>query len=479
MTRSSGPWSRTAAVGNRSTPAFVLAAAVAAAGGLWLVGESGIEYPQRYLPLLGLAAVGAVGLMLLKNALGWAWSRAPRRRQDEDPLPSHALVDARAFVAELCAGPRPDIPRLVEYLLHQAIGDGASDVHLVPYEGFVAVRFRVDGILKDVAELPAAVRPSVSSRLKVLSRLVTYVQDRPQDGRFEFRMGERPMDVRIAFMPTLHGERIVLRMVRAAESSLALGDLGLSPAQLELFTTLLARPQGLIVLTGPAGSGKTTTIYAALGAILEQSERSRSIYTLEDPIEHDLLRINQTQIEEARGFTFAQGLRSLVRQDPDVIMVGEIRDLETARIALQAGMTGHLIITTVHAGSAVGAFTRLIEMGCDPHSVASAVTAVLGQRLVRVLCPDCKQGEAPGCLPVGCARCERKGFRGRRAIFEVLEVDEAVSRLVVTRSAPDLIRREAARRGARTLHEAGLEMVQRGETSRAEVLRMAPPEPES
>ena len=158
MTRSSGPWSRTAAVGNRSTPAFVLAAAVAAAGGLWLVGESGIEYPQRYLPLLGLAAVGAVGLMLLKNALGWAWSRAPRRRQDEDPLPSHALVDARAFVAELCAGPQPDIPRLVEYLLHQAIGDSASDIHIVPYEGFVLVRFRVDGILTDVAKLRPQLR---------------------------------------------------------------------------------------------------------------------------------------------------------------------------------------------------------------------------------------------------------------------------------------------------------------------------------
>jgi general secretion pathway protein E len=489
MMRSQGSWARTASVSRRSTPAFLLATVVVAIAGFLIASESGIAHPQQYVPLLALAGVVTAGVFLLKNTLGWAWASIPTRARPAPPIPVHTLAEARGFVAELCRRADPDIPHLIDYLLARAIDARASDIHLVPYEGFVAVRFRVDGILQDVAELPEAVRHPVANRLKVLSRLVTFVHDRPQDGRFERRGGARSVDVRVACMPTLHGERIVLRLIRSPESSLALEALGLTPEQQATFTELLRRPQGLIVLTGPAGSGKTTTIYAALQTILEQSARSRSIYTLEDPIEHDLLLINQTQIEEARGFSFAQGLRSLLRQDPDVIMVGEIRDLETARIALQAGMTGHLIITTVHAGSAAGGFARLIEMGGDAHSVAAAVTAVVGQRLVRLLCPHCKRREPPASWlagdegttfygPAGCPQCGMKGFQGRRAIFEILEVDEGLSRLVVGRAGPDELRREAARRGLPTLHQLGLDMARRGETSLTEVLRVAPPEME-
>jgi general secretion pathway protein E len=279
-----------------------------------------------------------------------------------------------------------------------------------------------------------------------------------------------------------------MRLLHRSATGLGMGRLGLTVDQQAGLQRLLQRPEGMIVLTGPTGSGKTTTIYAALNEILRESSRARSIYTLEDPIEYDLLSINQTSIEET--FTYAQGLKSMLRQDPDVIMVGEIRDLETARIALQAGMTGHLILTTVHAKSAAGVFERLIEMGGDPHSVASAVTAVLGQRLLRLLCPACKRPKPPGSPeeaqlargtrggafhgPAGCDACQGKGYRGRAGLFELIEVDEALCRLIVERASPEDLLREAVRRGTKTLTALGAELAARGETSLEEVIRVAP-----
>ncbi len=248
----------------------------------------------------------------------------------------------------------------------------------------------------------------------------------------------------------------------------------------------------MVILNGPAGSGKTTTIYAALRAILEHSQHSTSIYTLEDPIEYDLMNINQTQIEEAQGFTFAHGLRTMLRQDPDVIMVGEIRDLDTARIAVQAGMTGHLIISTVHAKQAAGVFVRLAEIGVDPHSVASAVTAVVAQRLVRELCAKCKRPSpaTPGqeaklgrallgdtfYVPVGCTECNQKGYAGRKGVFEILVVDEAARALVAERASPDRIHHNAVSGGMTTLIDNGLRLARAGDTSLDEVLRILPPE---
>ncbi len=254
-----------------------------------------------------------------------------------------------------------------------------------------------------------------------------YVRDKPQDGRFAVQgSGDRKIDVRASFMPTLHGERVVLRVLERSEVEYGLGRLGFSAPQLDQMNAILSRPQGLLILTGPTGSGKTTTIYCALRAIVERTQGAASVYTLEDPIEYDLLNINQTQIEESQGVTFASGLRTMLRQDPDVIMVGEVRDLETGRIAIQAGMTGHIIITTVHADRASGVFMRLTEIGVDEHSVASAVTAVVAQRLLRVLCPHCRRPQLP--TPgeearlgqslagaqfygaVGCPQCNMKGY---------------------------------------------------------------------
>jgi len=381
---------------------------------------------------------------------------------------------------------------MMDYLLQQATLHQASDVHVVPYRDFVLVRFRIDGILADVAQLGPHLRETVTNRLKVMSQAVSFVHDRPQDGRIDLRVGERDIDLRVAFMPTLHGERIVMRVLDRAELGLGLASLGFSDKQLVLFSDILFRPQGMVILNGPAGSGKTTTIYAALRTILEHSSNASSIYTLEDPIEYDLMNINQTQIEETQGFTFAQGLRTMLRQDPDVIMVGEIRDLDTARIAVQAGMTGHLIITTVHAKQASGVFVRLTEIGLDAHSVASAVTAVIAQRLVRLLCPDCKRPTAatPGqetklgrslagqtfYAPAGCAACHQKGYARRKGVYEILPVDETMRDLIGQRGSPDRIHHNALERGMTTLIENGVRLAREGETSLEEVLRILPVE---
>jgi type II secretory ATPase GspE/PulE/Tfp pilus assembly ATPase PilB-like protein len=283
-----------------------------------------------------------------------------------------------------------------------------------------------------------------------------------------------------------------MRILDRADVGYGLETLGFTPEQFALFTDLVFRPQGMVIMNGPAGSGKTTTIYAVLRAIHEKSQHSTSIYTLEDPIEGDLTNINQTQIEETQGFTFAHGLRTMLRQDPDVIMVGEIRDLDTARIAVQAGMTGHLIITTVHAKQASGVFVRLAEIGVDSHSVASAVTVVVAQRLVRLLCTKCKR---PGTVTpgqeaklgqalaghkffeaVGCPSCNQKGYIGRKGVFEILSVDEPVRELISQRASPDRLQRDAVERGMTTLIDNALRLARQGETSLEEVLRILPPE---
>ena len=479
----------------RSNPAVILVTGLTGAAGLFLLTWTDLVRPDQLEA--GLRPVVSAALAVGAAVVGGRWLYHHVPRPSLKPVavprefPEHRLAEVAPFVSGQHWEP-PAVPWLIDYLLRQAVRARASDVHLVPYERFLAVRFRVDGILQNVAEVPGALREPVTSRLKVLSRLVSFVRDRPQDGRFEFMDGAARVDVRVAFMPTLHGERTVLRLLRRTGTGFHLDRLGLLPGQLAALVELLRRPQGMIVLTGPSGSGKTTTIYSALASVLEQSHRSRSIYTLEDPIEYDLLQINQTQVEEAHGFTFAQGLRSLLRQDPDVIMVGEIRDLETARIALQAGMTGHLIITTLHARSAAGVFTRLVEMGCEVHSVAAALTAVVSQRLVRRLCAECRRpgpagpwaadvGLGPESVvytPGGCGACAGSGFRGRRGLFELMAMDEGLSRLVVRRAGADELQREARGRGMKTLAQVGAELASAGETSLAEVLRVAPPDAE-
>ncbi len=445
---------------------------------LWFIGVAGALLAAAFAAVQGLKR--AVRVKPKKRGMARAASvtvDSPERRAK--------VIEAFNRSAEA------DVPQLVDYLVQQGMALRASDIHVVPYRDFAAVRFRVDGILTDVGQLAGHLKDSVTNRLKVLSNLVTYVHDKPQDGRFDISVGDRRMDLRIAFMPTLHGERVVMRLLDRAEVEFGMENLGLTPPQLEIMTDIIMRPQGMIILTGPTGSGKTTTIYCALRAVLRQNQNSCSIYTLEDPIEYDLLNINQTQIEEAQGFTFEKGLRTMLRQDPDVIMVGEIRDLPTAKIAIQAGMTGHLIITTVHAKGATAVFMRLIEMGVDPPSVASAVTGVVAQRLVRVLCPSCKRPEPPtpgqeaklglklseGAIfygPQGCDKCGMKGYVGRRGVFEILEVNEKIRSLIVDRATPEKIQRQFVEQGTKTLVDHGLAYALKGETSLDEVIRILP-----
>jgi general secretion pathway protein E len=446
--------------------------------------------PTYLVPtLLGLGAMGVAPFVV-----GFVRSRAAILGKGR-VLTSYAVQSLSTIKTTIEAfnfEEKPDIRELVGYILQQAALHQASDVHLVPYRDFTVVRYRIDGILTDVAQIAARVRDQMTSRLKVLARAVIYVHDRPQDGRLDLVVGGRDVDLRVAFMPTLHGERVVMRILDRGELGFGLASLGFTPEQLTLFSDIVFRPQGMVIMNGPAGSGKTTTIYAALRAVLENSKHGSSIYTLEDPIEYDLMNINQTQIEEAQGFTFAHGLRTMLRQDPDVIMVGEIRDLDTARIAVQAGMTGHLIISTVHAKQAAGVFVRLIELGVDPHSISSAVTAVVAQRLARKLCVGCKR-EAPATpgeaaklgqgivgqrffVPVGCAACHQKGYSGRLGIYEILQVGEGVRELIGERASPDRIYRHAIEGGMTTLLENGLRLAGLGETSLEEVLRVLPPE---
>ncbi len=445
------------------------------------------------------AAAGATVVGAAPIVVPWLKRRAEMRKKvggrARAAYGPHTLARTRSVIEAYNADASPDIPRLVDYILQQGALQKASDIHLVPYRDHFLVRFRVDGMLHDVAKLGEGLRVPITNRLKVLSKVVIYVHERPQDGRMDLAVGDREVDLRVAFMPTLHGERVVMRILDRGEVGFDLTALGMAGEQLALFKDIIHRPQGMVILNGPTGSGKTTTIYAALRAILEHSQHASSIYTLEDPIEFDLANINQTQIEEQQGFTFAHGLRTMLRQDPDVIMVGEIRDLETARIAVQAGMTGHLIITTVHAKQASAVFVRLAEIGVDPHSVASAVTAVIAQRLVRMLCPQCKQPTpaTPGqearfgrslaggtfYAPVGCAACNQKGYAGRLGVYEILVVDERMRELIAKKASPDVVHQAAVERGMTTLVENGLRLAARGDTSLDEVLRMLPVEQRS
>jgi general secretion pathway protein E len=468
----------------------ILGLAIAATIGLAAVA---VFLPAYLVPTalgVGAAALAPVVAPILKRR-----SEASRKGdRGRSAYSAHTLARTRATIEAYNADEHADVPILVDYMLQQATLQGASDIHLVPHRDHLLVRFRLDGILTDVAKLDSKVRVAVTNRLKVLSKAVIYVHERPQDGRIGLSVGNRDVDLRVAFMPTLHGERIVMRVLDRAElgQGLGLGSLGMADAQLALFKDLIFRPQGMVILNGPTGSGKTTTIYSALRAILEHNQSGSSIYTLEDPIEFDLASINQTQIDEQQGFTFAQGLRTMLRQDPDVIMVGEIRDLDTARIAVQAGMTGHLIITTVHAKQASAVFVRLAEMGVDPHSIASAASAVVAQRLVRLLCPKCKRVEpaTPGQEakvgrsladmtfygPVGCPACNQKGYSGRKAIYEILVVDQGMRELIARRASPDAIHEAALVQGMTTLTDNGLRLAAAGETSLDEMLRTLPME---
>ena len=378
------------------------------------------------------------------------------------------------------------IIRLVNALLLQAVRDGASDIHFEPFENEVRVRYRIDGILYDVSQPPKKLFPAIISRVKLMAGMDIAEKRIPQDGRIRIRISGQDLDLRAAVAPTVHGESAVLRILNRASMFLELTSLGISSAILERFSVLFQKPNGAILVTGPTGSGKTTTLYAVLSK-LNSSEKK--IITVEDPVEYQLNGINQMQVNSKVNFTFANGLRSIVRHDPDIVLVGEIRDSETAEIAIQAALTGHLVFSTLHTNDAAGAMTRLLDMGVEEFLVASTVRGVLAQRLVRVICPNCKEPYNPPPeqlqrlgLPLGedrfwhgagCDLCKGIGYRGQTGIYELLPVDSMIEELILKRASATQIREAAVKSGMIPLRQDGLSKAKAGLTTLAEVLRVS------
>ncbi|NHQ88480.1 type II secretion system ATPase GspE [Iodobacter sp. HSC-16F04] len=374
------------------------------------------------------------------------------------------------------------IIRLINALLTEALRENASDVHIEPFETRSVVRFRIDGRLADVIEPKRALHAALVSRIKVMAGLDIAEKRLPQDGRITLRIAGRPVDVRVSTLPTGHGERVVLRLLDKSAGRLNLAKLGMAADTLATLESLLAQPHGIILVTGPTGSGKTTTLYAAMSGM---DASSSNIMTVEDPIEYDLDGVGQTQVSTRIDMTFARALRAILRQDPDVVMIGEIRDLETAQIAVQASLTGHLVLATLHTNDAASAVTRLVDMGIEPFLLASSLLGVLAQRLARRLCPACRQLQVPDALtteqlgsdkPVyraaGCAECKQSGYRGRSGLYELLVIDETIRSMMHERATEQAMKHYASSQGMLSLRQYGVRRVLDGETTLEEVLRV-------
>ena len=362
------------------------------------------------------------------------------------------------------------IIRMLNALLTQAAKDGASDIHIEPYERSSAVRFRVDGTLREVVQPNRALHAAMISRLKIMAELDIAEKRLPQDGRISLRIGGRAVDVRVSTLPSAHGERAVLRLLDKAESKFTLEGLGMSGDTLARFDKLVHQPHGIVLVTGPTGSGKTTTLYASLGRI---DTGGTNVLTVEDPVEYELAGIGQTQVNAKIDLTFAKALRAILRQDPDVIMIGEIRDFETAQIAVQASLTGHLVLATLHTNDAVSAVTRLTDMGVEPFLLSSSLLGVLAQRLVRKLCVHCRRANGRGQYqPVGCAECGHTGYKGRTGVYELMVADANIRALVHNRASESQLLGAAEGSGLRLMREDGARLVAQGVTSPEEVLRV-------
>jgi len=381
------------------------------------------------------------------------------------------------------------IIKLVNHIISQSIKARASDIHIEPYQNRFKVRYRVDGILYDLLNPPKRIEAALISRIKVMSKLNIAEKRLPQDGRFEVRVGDQQIDVRVSTIPTSFGERVVLRLLNKTASVFGFPELGLSPERLEQLKQLVTSPNGIILVTGPTGSGKTTTLYAVLSSI---NHPDINIITIEDPVEYQLAGISQIQVNPKIDLTFARGLRSIVRQDPDVILVGEIRDHETAEIAVQSALTGHLVFSTLHTNDSASAITRLVDIGVEPFLISSSVIAVIAQRLVRVLCPRCKEPYRPadavlqsvGIFPDetmdqpiyrarGCESCIQTGFKGRIGIFEIMIMNESIKNMILQSFDSNMIKTQSVKDGMVTLRQDGIRKVLAGVTTIEEVLRVA------
>ncbi|WP_462324776.1 type II secretion system ATPase GspE [Desulfoplanes sp.] len=379
------------------------------------------------------------------------------------------------------------IIKLVNHILAQAVKGRASDIHIEPYHHELHVRFRLDGVLYNKMSLSRKLHSAVVSRIKIMAKLNIAEKRLPQDGRIEIRIGDRQVDLRVSTIPTAFGERVVMRLLEKGIRLLTLEEIGLPDRLLQEMYRLITLSHGIVLVTGPTGSGKTTTLYAALNHI---NSPDKNILTIEDPIEYQLDGIGQMQVASKIDLTFARGLRAMVRQDPDVILVGEIRDLETAEIAIQAALTGHLVFSTLHTNDAASAVTRLIDMGIEPFLVSSSVRAIIAQRLVRKVCPECRRPYEPtreqleewglGKMPDGttlykaggCPKCLETGYKGRTGIYEFLHLDEELASLILQTSDANQIRSAAVARGMSSLRQSGMELVARGETTVSEILRV-------
>jgi general secretion pathway protein E len=388
----------------------------------------------------------------------------------------------------LDSGSQAPVIRMINALMLQALRERASDVHFEPYESRSVVRFRVDGVLRDVLEPPRALHGALVSRVKIMANLDIAEKRLPQDGRLVLKLGDKQVDVRVSTLPTGPGERVVLRLLDKDSAQLDLTALGMSNATLAAIDRLIREPHGIVLVTGPTGSGKTTTLYAALSRL---PRGTLNMMTVEDPIEYALDGVGQTQVNPKIELDFARSLRAILRQDPDIIMIGEIRDLETAQIAVQASLTGHLVLATLHTNDAASAMTRLADMGVEPYLLASSLLGVLAQRLVRTLCPACRTQAAPTAgeaallaeiglprelplfAPVGCAECRDSGYRGRSGIYELIVVDQALAKLIHDRAPEHVLRAAAIGSGMVTLRRDGARWLAAGTTSLAELVRVS------
>ncbi|MDT9002177.1 type II secretion system ATPase GspE [Paucibacter sp. APW11] len=389
---------------------------------------------------------------------------------------SRMMQDLPAVEDLLEAANDAPIIRMLNALLTQAAKDGASDIHIEPYERASSVRFRVDGTLREVVQPNRGLHAALISRLKIMAELDIAEKRLPQDGRISLRIGGRAIDVRVSTLPSAHGERAVLRLLDKTESKFTLEGLGMDGDVLSAFKRQVQQPHGIVLVTGPTGSGKTTTLYASLQTV---DTSTTNVLTVEDPIEYELPGIGQTQVNAKIDLTFAKALRAILRQDPDVIMIGEIRDFETAQIAIQASLTGHLVLATLHTNDAPSAVTRLTDMGVEPFLLSSSLLGVLAQRLVRKLCPACKKPESPPSAdgvvryhPVGCPECSHSGYKGRTGVYELMVADDKVRHLIHNRAAEAELYEAARAGGLRSMREDGERLVTLGITSAEEVIRV-------
>ncbi|OEU65626.1 MAG: type II secretion system protein GspE [Desulfobacterales bacterium PC51MH44] len=380
------------------------------------------------------------------------------------------------------------IIKLVNHIISQSVKARSSDIHIEPYQDSFKVRYRVDGILYDLLTPPKWIQPALISRIKIMAKMNIAEKRLPQDGRLDVKIGNQEIDVRVSTIPTLFGERVVMRLLNKSGSLLRLSDIGLEPERLDLLKNLVESPNGIILITGPTGSGKTTTLYAILSFI---NKPEINIITIEDPVEYQIKGISQIQVNPRIDLTFARGLRSIVRQDPDVILIGEVRDKETAKIAVQSALTGHLVFSTLHTNDSASAITRLVDIGIEPFLISSSVIAVVAQRLVRILCCDCKEPYIPDDMALksagitsdqikntriyrarGCEKCFNTGYRGRIGIFEIMVLDNNLKRLILKTYDSNLIKKEALNLNMITLRQDGIQKVLKGISTIEEVLRV-------